>query len=53
MDQFRIDPGKLPKQIEIDIPQKIVERLEQIAAESDRSLNELILEIIDRELGEY
>jgi predicted DNA-binding protein len=49
-DRYRIDPDKLPKQIDIDLPPRLEERLLKLAAATGRSLDELILEILDKHL---
>jgi hypothetical protein len=49
-DQFKIDPAKLPKRIEVDLPPEVVERLMRVSAMSGRSLDELILEVLDKDL---
>lgn len=49
-DQFRIDPAKLPKQLDIDLSPAVLEQLEKHAAATGRSVDELILEILDRYL---
>ena len=49
-DLFRIDPGKLPKQLDIDLPPDVAEQLEKTAAATGRSVDELILEILDQYL---
>jgi predicted DNA-binding protein len=52
-DNFGIDPGKLPKQMDLDLPAKLLEQLENTAAATGRSVDELILEILDRYLQEH
>ena len=49
-DQFRIDPDKLPKQLDIDLPSDVAEKLEKTSAATGRSVEELILEILDQYL---
>ncbi len=49
-DRYRIDPSKLPKQIDIDLPPEVEDRLRKIAPMTGRSLDELILEILDQGL---
>lgn len=49
-DQFRIDPTKLPRQLDIDLPPAVLEQLQKDAAATGRSVDELILEILDRYL---
>ncbi len=48
--RYRIDPSKLPKQLDTDLPPAVAERLRKIAAATGRSLDELILEILDKHL---
>jgi predicted DNA-binding protein len=49
-DRFRIDPEKLPKQVDLDLPPALVEQLLRTAARTGRSMDELILEILDQYL---
>ena len=49
-DRYRIDPDKLPKQIDIDLPARLEEHLLKIAAASGRSVDEIFLEILDKNL---
>ena len=51
-DCYRIDPDKLPKQIDIEIPSDLKESLLKMAAASGRSIDELILDILDKALQE-
>jgi hypothetical protein len=51
-DRYRIDPDKLPKQIDIEIPSDLKESLLKMAAASGRSIDELILDILDKALQE-
>ena len=51
-DRYRIDPDKLPKQIDIDIPSDMKESLLKMAAAPGRSIDELILDILDKALQE-
>ena len=52
-DQYRIDSSKLPKQLDIDLPPAVQEQLEKTAAATGRSIDELILEILDQYLQDY
>ena len=52
-DLFRIDPSNLPKKLDIDLPPALLEQLEKHAAATGRSLDELILEILDHHLEDY
>jgi hypothetical protein len=49
-DRYRIDPSKLPKQLDIDMHPAVLAQLERDAAATGRSVDELILEILDRYL---
>ena len=49
-DCYRIDPTKLPKQIDIDLSPAVEEQLLKLAAVTGRSVDELILEILDQGL---
>jgi hypothetical protein len=53
MTNFRLDPSRLPQKIEIDIPPRVMEILKKKSAATERSIDELILELIDEGLGEY
>lgn len=53
MNDFSIDPTKLPKQISLDLSPAVEEHLRKRAAASGRSVDELILEILDKALQEY
>ncbi|MEN9860482.1 MAG: hypothetical protein RLZZ515_964 [Cyanobacteriota bacterium] len=50
-DSWRIDASKLPKPVDLELPNAIIAKLEQRSRETGRSLNELIVELIDRGLG--
>lgn len=50
-DSWRIDATKLPKPVDLELPNAIIAKLEQRSRETGRSLNELIVELIDRGLG--
>ncbi len=52
-DRYRIDPNKLPRQIEIEIPSDLKESLLNMAEASGRSIDELILDILDKALQEH
>lgn len=53
MDEIYFDKSKLPQKIEIDVPPKVMDNLERKSAATGRSIDELILELIDEGLGEY
>lgn len=47
---FRLDPEKLPKPISIDLTPSIAKHLERVSTATGRSIDELILEILDKGL---
>ena len=51
MADFSLDPAKFPKKLELDLSPAVESRLRKLAAASGRSVHELILEILDRELS--
>jgi predicted DNA-binding protein len=53
MDDFLLDPDRLPKKLDVDLPPELAERLMKVSAVSGRSVDELILEILDKFLGDY
>ena len=53
MTNFDLDLSKFPQKLEISIPPRVMEILEKKAAASERSIDELVLELIDEGLGEY
>ena len=52
-DHLRIDPTKLPRQLDIDLPPAVLEQLKKDAAATGRSVDELILEILDKYLQDH
>jgi hypothetical protein len=50
---FHFDPSKFTQKLEIDIPPRVMEILEKKSEATGRSIDELILELIDEGLGEY
>jgi hypothetical protein len=53
MTDFALDPNKFPQKLEIAIPPRVMEYLENKSAVTGRSVDELVLELIDEGLGEY
>ena len=49
--RFRLDPARLPRQIDLTLSPKLLECLEQEAARRGRSLDELVVELIDQQRG--
>ena len=49
-DVMKIDPNQLPRRVEIDVPERVLEWVRQKAAETGRDPDELLLELLDRGL---
>ena len=47
--RFRLDPARLPRQIDLTLSPELLERLEREAARRGRSLDELVVELIDQQ----
>lgn len=52
-DRFKIDPTKLPQPLELELPVRVLEQVTKLAAQTGRSVDELILEILDSHLPPY
>jgi plasmid stability protein len=48
--RYRIDPTKLPQSIDIELSPELEKQLRMRAAQSGRTIDELILEILDQGL---
>ena len=48
--ELALDPAKLPKQIDIELSAPVAEYVAKKAMETGRSEEEIILEVLDREL---
>ena len=51
-DHFSLDANRYPHRIVLELPDSVSEWLSVTMARTGRSENELILEILDREIGE-
>lgn len=49
--RFRLDPWRLPRRLEIDLPPELAAKLDALAARSGRDLQDLIVEALDRKIG--
>lgn len=52
-DCFKIDPTKLPQPLELELSDRTLEQLTKLAAQTGRSVDELILELLDSHLPPY
>ena len=44
---FPIDPAKLPKKLELELTEKLMERLKRQSQRSGRSIDEIILQMLN------
>ena len=47
---WRLDPERMPQKLQINLPRELLAVLQQKAALTGRSIDEIILEMLDREL---
>lgn len=47
---WKLDPLRLPQRLEINLPTEVLAILQRKAESSGRSIDEIILEVLDREL---
>lgn len=47
---WKLDPLRLPQRLEINLPSEVLAVLQRKAESSGRSIDEIILEVLDREL---
>ena len=47
---WRLDPERMPQKLQINLPGELLAVLQQKAALTGRSIDEIILEMLDREL---
>lgn len=47
---WKLDPLRLPQRLEINLPTEVLALLQRKAESSGRSIDEIILEVLDREL---
>ena len=48
--RFRLDPGKFPRRLDLELEPRLLERLEAMAASSGRSLSDLITDLLSRQM---
>jgi len=49
-DSYSLDPERLPRRVELDLPAELLEEVLRMAAQSGRAPSEIILELLDRAL---
>ena len=48
--RFRLDPARFPKRLDLELSEPLLRHLEELAMRSGRSLNEVITEILSRQM---
>lgn len=46
--RYRLDPCQLPKRIDLQLDDDLLARIEEMAARSGRSVEEIVVELLDR-----
>lgn len=49
-ERYRLDPARFPQRVELDLSEELVRQLETLAARTGRSLNDLITELLSRQI---
>ena len=47
---FHIDPAKLPKKLELELTEELLERLKRQSQRSGRSIDEIILQMLNEHI---
>lgn len=49
-DRYRLDPARFPQRVELDLSEELVRHLETMAARTGLSLNDLITDLLSRQV---
>ncbi len=49
-ERYRLDPAKFPKRLELVLDEALLRHLEALAARSGRSINDLITDLLSRQV---
>lgn len=49
-ERYRLDPARFPQRVELDLSEELVRHLETLAARTGRSLNDLVTELLSRQI---
>ncbi|MFM7652435.1 MAG: ribbon-helix-helix protein, CopG family [Vulcanococcus sp.] len=52
LDPFRLDPDRLPRRVELELPAHLADQIARCAAATGRSASEIVLELLDRGLSQ-
>jgi len=50
-DPWILDPAFFPRRLELDLPEPLLEKLQQLAERSGRDLEEVALSLLDQQLS--
>lgn len=50
--RYRLDPAKFPRRIDLELSEPLLSHLEQLADRSGRSIDDLITEMLSRQLDQ-
>ncbi len=48
--RFRLDPARFPQRLDLELPEELVEQLQRLAHQTDRSLSEVVHNLICKQL---
>jgi len=51
-ERYRLDPAKFPRRIDLELSEPLLSHLEQMAARRGSSINDLITEMLSRQLDQ-
>jgi len=51
--RYRLDPARFPQRVELDLDEQLVRHLETLAARTGRSVNDLVTELLSRQIDPH
>lgn len=49
-NRYRLDPARFPKRLDLELSEPLLQRLEELAMRSGRSIDDVITEILSRQM---
>lgn len=49
-ERWRLDPERFPRQVVLELPEPLLEQLQQLAECRGRNLGEIVVDLLDRQL---
>lgn len=49
-NRYRLDPARFPKRLDLELSEPLLQHLEELAIRSGRSINDVITEILSRQM---